>query len=153
MPSKITQAAESTEVATTTIEESRISRSEKDVVADRVDRRALIRSSFTNLGEMFIDPSTIGAGYRAQWAHDEFGGIEKYIRLGYTYATDKDGQKISKVVFRSGDKKGLKAYLLKVPEAIAQEIDEIRAEHNEAPMQELERKYDPAFPTLGLKRT
>ncbi len=151
MPSKISNTIDQT-TETVSDQTSETSRSEKDVAAERVDRRALIRSSFTNLGEMHIDPKTIGKGFRPQWAHDEFGGIERYIQLGYTYATDPDGQKISKVVFRSGDKKGLKAFLLKVPESIAQEIDDIRAEQNEAPLLELERKYDPAFPTLGLKR-
>jgi|ERR1019366_6322251 hypothetical protein len=132
------------------IEVSSASKSEKDIVAERTDRKALIRSSFQYGGPMAIDPSTIGVGFGAQWAHDD-GSIERYLRLGFAFAEDKDGNHISNVVFTRGDKKGLKAFLLKAPQEILDEIDEVRREINEAPMKELEGQHDSLFPTLGLK--
>ncbi len=136
---------------TSTIGDVTTATTEKERVASRGDRKALIRQSFEYGGPMAIDPSTIEPGFQAQWEHDEVGKIESRLRLGYEFVTDSDGNKISKVVFTRGDKKGLRAYLLQAPQELIDEIEEVRREINEAPLRELEQQHNPDFPTLGLK--
>ena len=95
----------------------------KAAVADSTSRKRPVRITrdlLVNKGPLVVPESAKRSGMVNFWMKDEAYKFEKYQRLGFDFATDSQGQKVS--VGRQGEK----MFLLEIPQDLHDQIKAIK---------------------------